>query len=89
MNLGIVIGTIVATQKCKTLESSKLCIIQPVNEKREPVGKPLIATDSAAKRGYNDLVYYVESYEAATTGLLGEKIPVDAAVVGIVDEVYP
>ena len=79
---------IVATQKVPALESCTLCIIQPLNERLQEAGAPLIATDATARRGVGEIVYYVASGEAMFTGVRGEDLPVDAAIIGIVDSVH-
>lgn len=86
MDLARVIGTIVATRKDPALVSCKLCIVQPLNEHLEPAGEPLVATDATASRGEGEIVYIVESGDAVFTGLQGENMPVDAAIVGIVNQ---
>jgi ethanolamine utilization protein EutN len=88
MDIARVIGTIVATQKDPSLVSCKLCVVQPVTHDGKPSRKPLIATDATASRGLGEPVFLVESGDAVFTGLLGEDLPVDAAIVGIVDQVY-
>ncbi|MFH0793149.1 MAG: EutN/CcmL family microcompartment protein [bacterium] len=87
MNLGQVIGVVVATQKDPSLVGSKICILQPLDEDLQPQGRSIIATDSTAMRNVGEIVFYVESGDAVFTGQQGEPIPVDAAVVGIVDKV--
>jgi len=92
MDIAKVIGLIVATQKDPSLVSCKICVIEPLAydaEKKEyrPSRKPLIATDATASRNIGELVFFVESGDAVFTGLLGQDLPVDAAVVGIVDDV--
>lgn len=82
------IGNIVATQKVPSLEGATLLVLQPLNEKMESVGQPLIATDATCRRGHGEVVYYVASGDAVYTGLRGEDIPVDAAVIGIVDSIH-
>lgn len=88
MDIAKVIGTVVATQKVASLEGVTLLVIQPLNEKLEPAGAPLVATDATGRRGVGEIVYYVASGDAVYTGLQGEDLPVDAAVLGIVDSVY-
>ncbi len=89
MDIACVIGHIVATQKDPSLESCKICIIQPLTHDYKPAPrKPLIATDATASRGLGEIVFFVESGDAVFTGLRGEDLPVDAAILGIVDEVY-
>ncbi|MBN1476759.1 ethanolamine utilization protein EutN [Candidatus Sumerlaeota bacterium] len=88
MDLARVIGSVTATVKDPALVGSKLCIIQPLDADLRPVREPLIASDSTGRRGDGELVYFVESGDAVMTGLgPNPKLPVDAAVVGIVDDV--
>ncbi len=88
MDMARIIGTIVATNKVESLDGAILCVLQPVNEKLEPVGDIVIATDSRARHGVGELVYFVASGDAVFTGLRGEDIPVDAAIIGIVDDLH-
>ncbi len=86
MKLGIIVGKVWATQKDPQLTGVKLYVLQPVNEKREKMGKPLIAAD-AVGAGEGELVYWVGSREA-TFAITGKKIPSDASIVGIVDNTF-
>jgi len=86
MKLGIIVGKVWATQKDSQLTGVKLYVLQPVNEKRENMGKPIIAAD-AVGAGQGDLVYWVGSREA-TYAIPGKKIPSDASIVGIVDHSF-
>ncbi len=88
MDIARVIGHIVATQKDPSLVSCKICVIEPLDHTGKPCRKPLIATDATAKRGLGDLVFFVESGDAVFTGLQGEDLPVDAAIVGIADHIH-
>lgn len=88
MDLARVIGKVVSTQKVSSLEGITLLVIQPVNEHLEAVGSPLIASDSTGKRGAGEIVYYVGSGDAVYTGPDGQDLPVDAAILGIVDSLY-
>lgn len=83
MYLGIVKGTIVAERKAAGLEGKKLLLVQPVDEHGAAVGDIQAAVDTV-QAGDGDLVYLVGSREAA---LACEPwfVPVDAAIVGIVD----
>ncbi|HEY4059934.1 MAG TPA: EutN/CcmL family microcompartment protein [Kofleriaceae bacterium] len=85
MYLGIVTGTIVADRKAAGLEGTKLLLVQPVNEHGEPNGDVQAAVDRV-QAGVGDFVYLVGSREAA---LACDPwfVPVDAAIVGIVDGV--
>ena len=86
MQLAKVIGTLVATQKYTGLEGVKFLIVQPLNKHQQPEGEPVIAADGTAQAGPNMLVFIVASREAALA-LPVNFVPVDHAVVGIVDEV--
>jgi ethanolamine utilization protein EutN len=85
MYLGRVVGTVVATQKYEGLEGTKLLIVAPLDHALAPAGEPHVAVDTV-RAGHGDLVYLVGSREAA---LACDPwfVPVDAAIVGIVDEV--
>ena len=85
MYLGEVRGTVVATVKYPGLEGRKLLLVQPVDKARRPVGSVEVAVDTV-QAGEGDFVYLVGSREAALT-LDPSFVPVDAAVVGIVDDV--
>jgi ethanolamine utilization protein EutN len=83
--LGEVRGTVVATQKYEGLEGRKLLLVQPVDGARKPVGGLEVAVDTV-QAGVGDFVYLVGSREAALA-LEPSFVPVDAAIVGIVDAV--
>lgn len=86
MHLARVIGTVVATIKAPGLEGVKFLIIQPLDERRQAQGAPLVAADGVAMAGPGDLVTFVAAREAALA-LPVTFVPVDHAIVGIVDEV--
>ena len=86
MQLARVIGTLVATRKCQGLEGVKFLIVQPLDRNQQPDGQPVVAADGTAQAGPGELVFIIASREAALA--LPEKfVPVDHAIVGIVDEV--
>ena len=86
MQLAKVIGTLVASQKYVGLEGVKFLIVQPLNKRQEPEGEPVIAADGTAQAGPGMLVFVVASREAALA-MPVKFVPVDHAMVGIVDEV--
>ncbi len=88
MQLGRVIGTVVATVKYEGLEGIKLLIVQPLDKNQEPDGRPVVAADAVHMAGPGELIYFVGSREAAQ-GLPEPFVPVDHAIVGIVDAVEP
>ncbi|MDJ0952296.1 MAG: EutN/CcmL family microcompartment protein [Acidimicrobiia bacterium] len=86
MQLARVKGTVVATIKSKGLEGVRFLIVQPLDKYQEPVGAEIVAADAVHMAGPGELVYYVSSREAAEA--MPERfVPVDHAIVGIVDEV--
>lgn len=85
MYLGRVIGTVVATTKYEGLEGKRLLVVQPLDHRREPSGPPEVAVDTVSASP-DTLVYLVGSREAALA-LEPSFVPVDAAIVGIVDAV--
>jgi ethanolamine utilization protein EutN len=84
MYLGEVIGAVVATRKAEGLTGVKLLLVQPLDEDRRAVGPCQVAADTV-RAGPGDLVYLVASREAALA-LDPSFVPVDAAIVGIVDD---
>ncbi len=85
MYLGRVIGNVVATRKYEGLEGAKLLMVEPLNHHLKKSGDAHVAVDTV-RAGEGDLVYLVGSREAALA-LETWFVPVDAAIVGIVDDV--
>ncbi|MBM3320468.1 MAG: EutN/CcmL family microcompartment protein [Candidatus Eisenbacteria bacterium] len=85
MRLGLVIGTVVATRKAESLLAKRLLLVQPLDEKNRPAGRPLVAIDTVSA-GRGERVLFVEKREAAKA-FPGPQIPVDAAILGIADQV--
>lgn len=85
MLLGRVKGTAVCTLKYPGTEGLKLLIIQPLNKKLEAVGALQVAVD-VVQAGADDLCVMVRSREAALAMPEIKFVPVDLALVGIVDE---
>lgn len=86
MKLGKVIGRVVATQKLECYEGLALLLVQPLDEKLENAGNPIVAYDTA-KSGEGDLVFFESGKEAAQTNPNGWFNPGDAAIIGVVDSV--
>ena len=86
MHFGRVIGTVVATTVCSGLEGVKLLIVQPLDRNLETDGEPVVAADGVAMAGPGELVYMVASREASLA-LPVSFVPVDHAIVGLVDAV--
>jgi microcompartment protein CcmK/EutM len=86
MQLARVTGTLVATVKADGLEGVKFLIVQPLDRRRQPEGSPVVAADAVHMAGPGELVYIVGAREAAQA-LPDTFVPVDHAIVGIVDAV--
>ena len=85
MKIGVVIGTVVATRKCESMVGNKLLLTQPVNIKKDPIGEPFVAVDSVGA-GVGDFVLYA-SGTASRNSVQKPKSSIDAAIVGIIDNV--
>ena len=86
MHLARVIGTLVATRKSEGLDGVKFLIVQPLDKTRRPEGRPVVAADGVAMAGPGEMVYFVGSREAAQA-MPEPFVPVDHAIVGLVDMV--
>ena len=63
----------------------KLLIVQPLNKKMEPVGGLQVAVD-VVDAGIGDLCVMVRSREASLALPQIKFVPIDLALIGIVDE---
>ncbi len=86
MQLARVIGTVVATVKAPNMDGLRLLIVQPLTRELEPTGQPVVAADALDMAGPGELVYIVAAREAAEA-MPDRFVPVDHAIVGIVDAV--
>ncbi|HXI31285.1 MAG TPA: EutN/CcmL family microcompartment protein [Vicinamibacterales bacterium] len=86
MQIGRVIGTVVATQKHRTFEGAKLLLVQPLNVDDTPRGVAVLAIDGVGA-GVDEKVLVVMEGRAAGEALGRKGAPVDAAVIGIIDSV--
>ena len=80
------VGQAVATVKRPQFEGAKLLLVQPETPEGTPVGATLLAVDGVGA-GVSERVLVVVEGRAAGE-IVGRKLaPVDAAIVGIVDQV--
>ncbi len=86
MELGRIIGTVVATTIYEGLEGTRLLVVQPLDRRLKPRGRPVVAADGVAMAAPGDVVSVVASREASLA-LSGAPGPVDHAIVAIVDAV--
>jgi ethanolamine utilization protein EutN len=85
MLLGRVIGTVVPCVVYPGLEGVPLLLVQPLDRRGEPEGRAVVAADATRMAGVGELVYYEGGREAALA-LDPWFVPVDDAIIGIVDE---
>jgi ethanolamine utilization protein EutN len=85
MLFGRVKGSAVCTLKYPGTEGLKLLVVQPLNKRLEPVGALQVAAD-IVDAGVGDLCVMVRSREAALAMPDVKFVPVDLALVGLVDD---
>lgn len=85
MLLARIVGTVVATRKDPRLVGSKLLLARAVDPKGKAEGNYLVAIDTV-DAGVGDTALIV-SGSSARLAVGMKDLPVDAAVVGIVDAV--
>jgi ethanolamine utilization protein EutN len=85
MILGRVVGTVVSSQKRPQFEGAKLLLVQPETPQGVATGATLLAVDSVGA-GVSERVLVVIEGRAAGEALGRKLAPVDAAIIGIVDQ---
>ncbi len=85
MNLGKVIGTVVASRKDPKLEGLKLLIVQSTDVAGSAKGGQVVAVDSVGA-GPGELVLYCAGSSARQTDVTQNR-PVDHVIMAIVDAV--
>ncbi len=86
MQIARVVGTVVATHKHRKFEGAKLLLVQPLTLDGKPRGSAILAVD-AVGAGVRETVLIVIEGRAAGEALGRKAAPVDAAIIGIIDEV--
>ncbi|MCF6239126.1 MAG: EutN/CcmL family microcompartment protein [Candidatus Marinimicrobia bacterium] len=86
MLLGKVIGTLTPSVVYEGLEGLPMLLVQALDKHQQAIGAVVVAVDPTRMAGPDELIYYESSREAA---LLGDPwfVPVDHAIVGIVDDI--
>ena len=79
MILGKVVGTVVSTRKLESLTGYKLLMVEPYMEEN---GRILVAGDTVGA-GIGEIVLVTE--DATTRYATTRDVPIDALIVGIVD----
>lgn len=83
MIIGKVVGSIVSTRKSEKLVGNKLMIVEPLDHMKASANQ-FVAIDNIGA-GIGEIVLVAQG-SAARIGCGCENAPVDAAIVGIVDQ---
>ena len=86
MILSRVVSDVVATQKHDKHEAINLLLVQPIRPDGSDWGSPFVAVD-VLDSGVGDTVLLTLNGWAAMSAVRRSRAPIDAAVIGIVDEV--
>jgi ethanolamine utilization protein EutN len=86
MLLGRIVGSVVPAVVYAGLEGVPMLLVQPLDKAGRPEGRTIVAADATRMAGPGELVYYEGGREAALA-LDPWFVPVDHAIIGIVDEV--
>lgn len=86
MILGVVKGTVVATQKHAHLCENRILVVQPVALDRQPEGTSLLALDRV-DAGEGDFVLVNKEGGGARIIFEDNEIPLQAVVVAVVDDI--
>lgn len=85
MEIGRVIGTVVATRKDDRLVGTKLLVVVPIDTKGKPNGTSLVAVDMVGA-GIGERVILTRG-SVASRSYSDRDAPIDAVLVGIVDAI--
>ena len=85
MLLAKIVGTVVGTRKDPRLVSSKLLVVRPIDPRGKAEGNYLVAIDTV-DAGVGETVLIVSGSSARMAAGL-KDCPVDAAVIGIIDNI--
>ena len=91
MFIGKVTGSVVSTQKVKTVTGKKLLLVQAMNVKGEApgalesTGRTAVAIDTVGA-GEGELVLVTQGSSARLTEMTGD-VPADAVIIGIIDAI--
>lgn len=85
MNMGLVVGTVVATRKEEELTGLKFLVVRAIDLEGKPTGPQVVAVDSVGA-GLGEVVLWCAGSSARQTKVTKDR-PVDATIMAIVDAV--
>lgn len=86
MQLGRVVGVVVATRKHDKYTGSKLLLVQPIDPRGTDVGDEILAVDSVGAGAGETVLVVIEGRSASQAMRIAES-PANAAIVAIVDRI--
>jgi ethanolamine utilization protein EutN len=84
MLLAKVIGNVWSTKKKDAISALRLLFVQPLGKNLKPDGNVLVAADEVGA-GFGEMVIVTQGSPAMQAFNKSDLVPVDAVVVGIVD----
>ncbi len=87
MQICKVIGNVWATKKEDSLNGFKLLVVEPVDYSSHKIKQSAYVAVDFVGAGIGELVLIVQGSSARKILMKGEETPIDATVVGIIDEV--
>jgi ethanolamine utilization protein EutN len=84
MIIAKVIGNVWSTKKNERINALRLLFVQPLDKNMDPVGEVVVAGDEIGA-GFDEIVLITQGTPAMEAFEDGKKVPVDAVVMGIVD----
>lgn len=84
MIIGKVVGTVICTRKNTNLVGNKFLIVDPMDKMGAGTAERIVAVDNVGAG--NGEIVLVATGSAARVGCGNENSPVDACIVGIVDD---
>jgi len=84
MLLAKVIGNVWSTKKKDAISALRLLFVQPLGKNLKPDGNVLVAADEVGA-GFGEMVIVTQGSPAMRAFNKSDLVPVDAVVVGIVD----
>ena len=82
MIIGKVVGSVVSTRKCDNLVGNKFMIVEPIPSLK--VEERIVAVDKVGA-GIGEFVLVAQG-SAARIGCGDDRAPIDAAIVGLIDD---
>ena len=86
MLIGKVIGNVWSTKKKDEISALRLLFVQPLGKDLKPDGNVLVASDEVGA-GFEEMVIVTQGAPAMQAFCKEALIPIDAVVVGIVDNI--